>query len=157
MSKKISKKNTKTYVLAPVNEKQMNDLVDKIVLLYKYPSREHVLGIVANRIMHAPPDQELFTIEYFAACVRKNISYQLSDCMGKANAHKIQVEDLEAELKTNPGNAQARDLLLKHASQGSPFAKTALQDLGIEEDPAAKSEQPISDVPEKAPENETLQ
>jgi hypothetical protein len=152
----MAKKNTKTYVLAPINEAEYNKLVDKLMSQYKFPSREHVIAVVSNRIMHASPDQELFTVEYFAACVRKNIAYQTAEAMAKNCAHKSQIQDLVAHIKTNPGDAQAVDMLQKHAQEGSPYALAALDELGIEFTQKPEAVPPVA-VPEKAPENETIQ
>ena len=148
------KRNTTSRVLVPVNEKEFDTLVDKIMLLFGFISREHVIAVVANRIMHMPPDQDVTTLEYLGACVRKNIAYQLAEQVGKNNTHKIQIEDLTAMLKQDRGNLQAADALQKHANQGSPFAKAALESLGIEQLPPQITE---TKEPTQAPPDETLQ
>jgi hypothetical protein len=147
----MNKKRTKDKILVPVNEQELDEVVDTIVSVYGFTCREHVVAMVCQRIMHMPPDQWTTSIEYLAGCVRKNISYQLCELAGKNQAHELGVKGLIAQLKTNPGDAQAVDELQRLANEGSPFAKAALEELGI-----AQVLTPTPDTP-KAPENETLQ
>jgi len=115
---------------------------------FKLPNAEHATAVVANRIMHLPPDQDTTTMEYLGACVRKNVAYQVAESQGRRIAHKIQVDMIVTELKANPLNQQAMDALEKAVNEGSEYAKQARAGLSLE-----PSHAKVLNLVEKPPES----
>lgn len=136
------KKSLNEPILLPQTESDFDALIDKLVKDFKLKSRAHTLGVVINRIQHMPPDQNMVTLEYLAACVQKNNAYQLADFVGKKAAfaaHKAQIDDLVAAMQSDPGNLEARDHLERLAAgkDGSKLAQAALKELYGEDPDAA--------------------
>ena len=110
----------------PTTEKEFDAFVKKLCKTYKFKNAEHVSAIVAQRIQHLPPDQDVCDSLYFAACVRKNMAYQVAVHKSQWIQHKMQVEQLEMVLKADPLNQQALDALEKAVQDGSPMAREVL-------------------------------
>lgn len=127
-------------IILPQTEAQFESLVATIVKKYKLPNKDHAAAVIANRIMHLPPEQATTTLQYLGHCVLKNISFQLAKSQGSKAAHISQVDELFATLTADKNDQQARDALEKAANEGSPYAKEALNKLdGIIETAAAVS------------------
>lgn len=113
-------------ILLPTTEKQFDTLIQKLMVKYNLPRYDHTAAVVANRIMHLPPDQAKTTERYLAHCVLKNMAYQVAQAKGSKIQHKIQIDAIMAELTVNPLNQQAIDALQKAANDGSDYAKAML-------------------------------
>lgn len=118
----------------PQTEKEFDQLVKKVVRQYKLPNVEHAAVVIANRIMHLPPDQAMTTMEYLGHCVKKNIAYQVASAKGSQISHKMQVNQLVANLKSNINDQQSRDALKKASDEGSVYASQMFNEL-FEEKP----------------------
>ena len=120
-------RNLKEEFILPQNEKEFDDLVKKLIKTFKITtSPDHVAAVVANRIMHLPPDKAKSSLQYLGECVLKNIAYQLADLKGRKISHEIQIQQLEQMLKNNPYDQQAIDALEKAVKDGSPIAQKVL-------------------------------
>jgi hypothetical protein len=140
--------NRHEKIMLPVTEEAFDLLVNDLVQEYKLPNLEHAAAVIANRIMHLPADQADVVPEYLAHCVLKNVAYQIAQSKGRMLAHKSQVDILAAELKINPLNQEATDALEKAASEGSEYAKKALQERSLTSEPA-----PILNLVQRDPRN----
>jgi hypothetical protein len=118
--------STNKTIDLPTTEESFNGLINTLVKKYRLPNWEHAAAVVANRIMHLPPDQATTTERYLAHCVLKNIAYQVAQARGQRVAHKGQCDELAARLKAEPNNQEARDTLQKAANEGSDYAKGIL-------------------------------
>ena len=113
-------------VSLPTTEDEFNFFISRIVKRYKLPNWDHAAAVIANRIMHLPPDQATTTEKYLAGCVLKNIAYQVAQARGSRIAHHAQIDELIANLKADPNNQQSRDQIQKAANDGSEYAKARL-------------------------------
>ncbi len=127
-------------VVLPQTEKEFDVLVRKLVKKFKLPNEEHAAVVVANRIMHMPPDQATVTLEYLGNCVRKNVAYQVASAKGSKISHRVQVDALVANLKANLNDQQSRDALQKAANDGSDYAKEKIAEFFMENIPAEPCE-----------------
>lgn len=116
-------------ILLPTTSKDFDRLVKTLVKKYKLPNEDHAAAVVAQRIMHLPPDQAMTTLEYLGHSVLKNMANQLAANKGRGIAHRFQVDELSFQLTADPNNQQARDTLEKAANDGSEYAKQALANL----------------------------
>lgn len=126
-NKEIKTTKREKLIFLPRSEFEFDELVKRLVKRFKLPSIEHASAILANRIMHLPPDQAVVTEEYLGHCVIKNIAYQVAQAKGSLIQHKMQIDQIEAELKNNPFNQQALDALEKAAGEGSKLALEVLK------------------------------
>jgi len=117
-----NKKSNK--ILLPQTAKEFDALVKTLVTKYKLPTSDHAAAVVANRIMHLPPEQAYTTLEHLGECVLKNVAYQVAKSKGSMIQHKMQVDMIAAELKNNPLNQEAWDALESAVKEGSAYAKT---------------------------------
>lgn len=116
-------------ILLPTTPEQFDELVSAITKKFGLPNEEHAAAVIANRIMHLPPDQATTTLEYLGHCVLKNMAYQVAQSKGRGIQHRGEVDQLIAQLTSDPLNQQARDALDKAAADGSEYAKNALSKL----------------------------
>jgi hypothetical protein len=127
-------------ILLPTTEKAFDRLIKVLVKKYKLPSEEHATAVVARQIMHLPVDQATTTLEYLGHCVLKNMAYQLAQSKGRGVQHRSQIDQLVAELTSDPANQQAMDHLEQAISDGSEYAKLALEKIrpssGASDEPA---------------------
>lgn len=141
----------------PITEDQFNNLITHLVKKYELPNWDHAAAVVANRIMHLPPDQATTTERYLSQCVLKNIAFQVAQARGQRISHMNQVEELVSVLKAEPNNQQARDTLQKAANEGSPHAKAALEKIEgpgltlVPSKPAEEMTAPTGTVIEQTP------
>lgn len=113
----------------PTTEEAFDRLIHKLVVKYKLPNEEHAAVVVANRIMHLPPDQATATLDYLGHCVLKNIAYQVAQTKAQKISHKMQIDQLISNLTANINDQQSRDALQMAASQGSEYAHECLGQL----------------------------
>lgn len=116
----------KTEIYLPTSEEAFDELVEAIVKIWKLPSVEHAAAVIAIRISHMPPDQATTTMEYLAHCVIKNIAYQVAQAKGAKGKHKMEIDQLDALLQSNPYDQHALDALEKAVKDGSTYAKGVL-------------------------------
>lgn len=128
---------TETKIDLPTTPEDFESLVDKVVLEFNLPKRDHAVAVIANRIMHLPVDQCTTTLQYLGGCVRKNLAYQVAQAAGKNTAHRTQIDELVLIIKNEPNNMQAIDALDKAANDGSTYAKEALEKLNLELNPGS--------------------
>jgi hypothetical protein len=115
-----------TKIVIPQNAKEFDSLVNKVCKKFKFKNKEHAAAVIANRIQHMPVDECTTTLEYFGACIKRNIGYQVAQNRALEMQHEQAISQLEAVLKTEPNNQQALDELQKFADKGSDLAKAIL-------------------------------
>lgn len=120
-------KAPKGQVFLPTTDKEFDALVKAVVKKFKLKNSDHAGAVIANRIMHLPPDNATTTLEYLGACVLKNIAFQVAQNRGRGIQHRMEVDDLAATLTADPLNHEARDKLEGAAAAGSEYAKKALK------------------------------
>ncbi len=125
----------KKKVLLPTTPDLFDKLVDRVVAKYNLPERDHAAAVIANRMMHLPPDQAYCTEQYLAHCVLKNVAYQVAQSKGSQIQHKMQIDALAAALTADPLNQEVIDALEKAANQGSEYAKKVLASQSIYPEP----------------------
>lgn len=116
-------------VKLPTTDAEYESLLTRLMEKYSLKDRLHADGIVSMTIRHLPRDQATATLDYFGACIIKNMAHQLAEHRAKTIQHGMQVKHLEDLLKTEPNNQQAMDELEKAAREGSQAAKDALERL----------------------------
>lgn len=120
------KKKAEKVIPLPITVGDFELLIDQLMKKFKLPDRQHAIAIVANRIQHLPPDQSTSTLEYLGNCVLKNLAYQIAQQQGNKVQHIMQVDQLIAQLTSDPHDAQPRDMLEKAVASGSTYAKEQL-------------------------------
>ena len=116
-------------IFLPTTSGDFDRLVKTLVKKYKLPNENHAAAIVAQRIMHLPPDQATTTLEYLGHSVLKNMAFQVANAKARGVAHRHDIDELKARLTSDPNNQQLRDALEKAASEGSDYAKNALSEI----------------------------
>lgn len=116
-------------IFVPITEDEFDALVKKVVRLFKLSNEEHASVIIANRIMHLPPDQATTTLRYLGHCVLKNIAYQVASAKGSKISHRLMIDILAANLKADTKDQQSRDALEKASNEGSEYATQVLNEL----------------------------
>jgi hypothetical protein len=116
----------------PQDDETFDALIDTLMHRFEFPNRDHCIAVVANRIMHLPPEQATTTLQYLGDCVRKNIAFQVAQIRGQRTVHEVQVATLVQQLIANPGDGQAFDALQKMGHEGSQIALAAMKKLGIQ-------------------------
>lgn len=119
--------NENNVIFLPQTVDAFDTLISQLVEHYQLPNPEHAAAVVANRIQHLPPDQATVTLKYLGHCIMKNIAYQVAKGKSEILSHRAQVDDIVAHIKTNPNDQQARDALYKAVTEGSEYAKDALE------------------------------
>lgn len=118
-----------TEIPLPRTLEEFDFLVDEVCAEYCLTEREHAAAVIANAISHLDNDTATSSIAYFGNRVLKQIANQIANAKRSLIDHKQQIKLIVEELKTNPGNFEARDELEKAASNGSKYAKEALLSL----------------------------
>lgn len=114
----------------PVTEQQFIDLVEQISQDNPdIESKARIAAAVSLAISFLPKDKGTVELETMSSLVRKSISTHFSQYMAQKLGHEATVDQLISELKTDPGNMQARDQLQQAIDSGSLYAKNALAKL----------------------------
>lgn len=111
----------------PITHDEFNALVKRVTTRYKIENNVHASSVIANRMMHLPPEQAQASDEYFGHCVLKNIAFQVAQNQGSRIAHENQIDELIQHLHADKNNNQARDAIVKAINDGSPYAAAALK------------------------------
>jgi hypothetical protein len=135
-----------TSVSLPITEEEFDNLVNRLVKKYKFPDSQLVAAVLANKIMHLPPEQATTTLEVLRDCIYKSMAYGVARTKTSKMQHKLQIEDLLKHLTANPNDQQALDNLQRAADEGSDYAREALAKLTGEDRPKI-----VSIVPDEKP------
>lgn len=119
-------------VKLPINETEFDIFVAKVVKKYGLPDLKHAASVISVAIRHLPNDQATTTYRYMGHTVLKNLANYTANFKNEKMNHETQVSALADKLRTDPGDAQARDQLDQWATQGSEAAKKALSSLDAE-------------------------
>lgn len=126
----MTETTTLTPEFMPTDEVTFNDLVDRVITAFPViKNRDHAIAVIANRIMHLPPDEATSSVDYFGRCVVKNLAFQNAKNMGQKASQKSQIDELVSILTVDKNDQQTKDALERAAGAGSEYAKQALDEL----------------------------
>lgn len=113
----------------PRTPEQFDTLVDRVCSKYGFIDKRHAAAVISTAIQHLPTHQGWTTMQYLSGWISRNIAYFIAKHKTDTISHETHVDQLEAMVKTDPNNQQAIDGLSKAASDGSSYARAALDRL----------------------------
>jgi hypothetical protein len=115
-------------LLLPQTGEHFDQLIEELMKRYELPEdkRSHVIAVTAAQIQKIPYNECYTTLKDLGGCILKSIAYSIALHKSRQASHKIQIDNLNALLKTNPYDQQALDALELAAKEGSEYAAEVL-------------------------------
>jgi len=120
-------------VKLPTTIQEFDDLAALVVKRYNLVDAHHAAAVLSVAIRHLPPEQAYARLDYLGHYILKNIANHVANRKCQVLQHEAQIDQLASLVEADPANSQARDALVKAASEGSKYAASMLDKFGFDQ------------------------